>query len=420
MQHGRVQLLFTAVWFAGVGLFPEATAMNQGSHAALDTQGRPVFLADEVQQILQEHVDLYDADEKRFRGGRGVVTTHRLLYLHPQMNLAWALQRVLSVSEKGSLLGFTSPKVCVVLSSDPNAFVQFSFKNGGSSSFAAFLRTALTRRSWQVDPSPKRSRTDHDTPSGSARPFIGVSGLLARMEAVRAEETSASSQALADISALMENVRRVADTAKTVAFKLQRRAAPAASSSSESGGAADGSSGSLQDIARDFGLQNPVTKAHGADSAYLPALAREISLFARPKLKAAGGVVALTDMFCLYNRARGTDLVSPADFAQACGQMAALGVGMHGHSLPSGLRVLQLDSHSAAAMHQRIQEHLSQGTSPVDVAGHAYTTALLTSRQLKVSLTVAQQYLLGLEQVGGVVRDTGLHGTRFYLNTFFC
>jgi hypothetical protein len=35
------------------------------------------------------------------------------------------------------------------------------------------------------------------------------------------------------------------------------------------------------------------------------------------KLKSAGGVMTLTDVYCLFNRARGTNLISPDDILTA-------------------------------------------------------------------------------------------------------
>lgn len=34
-----------------------------------------------------------------------------------------------------------------------------------------------------------------------------------------------------------------------------------------------------------------------------------------------GGVLALVDLYCMYNRARGTDLISPEDLLIACEKM---------------------------------------------------------------------------------------------------
>ena len=38
-----------------------------------------------------------------------------------------------------------------------------------------------------------------------------------------------------------------------------------------------------------------------------------------------GGVLALVDLYCMYNRARGTDLISPDDLILACNTMTARG-----------------------------------------------------------------------------------------------
>lgn len=40
-------------------------------------------------------------------------------------------------------------------------------------------------------------------------------------------------------------------------------------------------------------------------------------------------MMTLTDAYCLYNRARGTDLVSPDDLVDACKLFGSLGLGMH-------------------------------------------------------------------------------------------
>ena len=38
-------------------------------------------------------------------------------------------------------------------------------------------------------------------------------------------------------------------------------------------------------------------------------------------LEKVGGVLALVDLYCMYNRARGTDLISPEDLLIACEKM---------------------------------------------------------------------------------------------------
>ena len=51
---------------------------------------------------------------------------------------------------------------------------------------------------------------------------------------------------------------------------------------------------------------------------YYQELAREVEKFLISVLEKFGGVLALVDIYCMYNRARGTDLISPEDLLIAC------------------------------------------------------------------------------------------------------
>jgi ESCRT-II complex subunit VPS36 len=51
---------------------------------------------------------------------------------------------------------------------------------------------------------------------------------------------------------------------------------------------------------------------------YFVELAREVEKFLVSVLEKFGGVLALVDVYCMYNRARGTDLISPEDLLIAC------------------------------------------------------------------------------------------------------
>jgi ESCRT-II complex subunit VPS36 len=66
-----------------------------------------------------------------------------------------------------------------------------------------------------------------------------------------------------------------------------------------------------------MGISSPVTKA-SAGSRYQQELSRQLADFLTGPLSRAGGVLLLPDVYCLFNRARGTELVSPDDLVQAC------------------------------------------------------------------------------------------------------
>jgi ESCRT-II complex subunit VPS36 len=57
---------------------------------------------------------------------------------------------------------------------------------------------------------------------------------------------------------------------------------------------------------------------------YFIELAREVEKFSYNVLDKFGGVLALVDLYCMYNRARGTALISPEDLLIACEKMNQL------------------------------------------------------------------------------------------------
>lgn len=68
-------------------------------------------------------------------------------------------------------------------------------------------------------------------------------------------------------------------------------------------------------IASDFSTQ--VSKDTSGKN-FHQALSYEIEKFLDTIISKFGGVIGLVDLYCMYNRARGTDLISPEDLNIAC------------------------------------------------------------------------------------------------------
>lgn len=56
--------------------------------------------------------------------------------------------------------------------------------------------------------------------------------------------------------------------------------------------------------------------------------------------------MALTDVYCRVNRARGLELLSPEDLIQACYMLEQLNLPIRLRQFDSGVKVLQLHNHS--------------------------------------------------------------------------
>ena len=73
-------------------------------------------------------------------------------------------------------------------------------------------------------------------------------------------------------------------------------------------------------------------------SHYHTQLARQLVDFLRlsGRLARAGGMMTLTDVYCLFNRARGTNMISPEDLLRALDLMGELRLGMSKRAFASG------------------------------------------------------------------------------------
>jgi ESCRT-II complex subunit VPS36 len=147
-------------------------------------------------------------------------------------------------------------------------------------------------------------------------------------------------------------------------------------------------------------------------SSFIEALAKQVeSIIARPMTN-RGGHLALTDVYCLVNRVRGTDFVSPDDLIKAC----RLGKSFHVAKLPSGLLVLrQNELADTSVMAQRIVSCISECS-----AGKSRgISALELSASMRLSVPLSEEVLLMAESNGVLCRDeSDQDGIRFWINIF--
>ena len=122
-------------------------------------------------------------------------------------------------------------------------------------------------------------------------------------------------------------------------------------------------------------------------------------------------MLTLPDIYCLFNRARGTELISPDDLLQAVSQFESLGLPMRMRRFDSGVIVVQSDRHDEAEVRTRLSafvaEHDATGVSSIDVASH-----------MGISLPIANEHLLAAEVALTLCRDDTVEGVRFFPNRF--
>ncbi|WCJ41433.1 Vacuolar protein sorting-associated protein 36 [Euphorbia peplus] len=411
-----------------VNFFPPAT---------LTTAGRPVLLPSEVESQLLPSIDLEFEDTQipnspnypPLKSGLLILTTHRLLWLPSTSNstpIAIPLSSITHIfSPKKSLKSiFHSPRIRFQASLNSKSVVVTVVVRGkgDSDGFVAKFWESWRGRAWEGDvgdsssggkvvalvPGSSGSGGGLYSSDGNVR-MVGVSGIL-RKEQELWETTDKSLQdAFQDLSALMTKAKDMVMLAEKMRQKLLSGA------NSQGGAGADeeiGSKDEMQDLLLSVGIISPVTK-ETAGALYHQQLCRQLADFVRKPLEKHGGMMNLIDVYCLFNRARGTELISPDDLLQACTLWAKFDVPVMLRKFDSGVMVIQNKSHSDEEVFARIKTLVTKPD-----ALQAGITASDAAMTLGIAPAMAKEHLLNAESKGILCRDISVDGFRFYVNIF--
>lgn len=293
--------------------------------------------------------------------------------------------------------------------------MKISFVEGDVEEFLGFLKTAVERKAWITV-----SREDLASEAEAAAIAAGeAEGAAVGMGRIRHQhrarlqlESSVAGEAFRDLSSLMRMAKEVAVLAQQ--YARTRRSTKAAAAGAGRAGAASqivGEASSAHDdkvatAVEGLCLVNPVTREVAGDRFHRE-LSTQVAEFALPLMDGSGGLLPLTDLYCLYNRARGTDLVSPEDLLKACQLMEGGSRGLRLRRLASGVQVLQDSKRDEDGVAKQLVEWMGDNTE-------VYVSAPMLAMQLKVSIAIAQAHLLHAEKLGIVCRDEGLHGLRYF------
>ena len=141
-------------------------------------------------------------------------------------------------------------------------------------------------------------------------------------------------------------------------------------------------------------------------------LAKEIEKFLDKVINSErfSGVIGLIDLFCLYNRARGTDLVSPEDMNIACAAMHEFSQKyMIKSYTKSGIKTIQLKSFNEVAYFEKLAAKLSENPG---------MTADRIASLLKINVTVIREQITQAEALGYICIDESHEGLRYHPNLF--
>lgn len=246
------------------------------------------------------------------------------------------------------------------------------------------------------------------TREGAVR-MVGVSGILRKEQEMWESTDKSLQEAFQDLNALMSKAKEMVILAEKMRQKLL------SGSNSKSSATNDdevGSKEEMQDWLLSVGIVSPVTK-ESAGALYHQQLSRQLADYVRIPLERAGGMINLIDVYCLFNRARGTELISPDDLLRACSLWEKFDVPVMLRKFDSGVMVIQNKSHSDEEVFARIKALV---TNPDTLrTGISASDAAMT---LGIAPGMAKEHLLTAESKGLLCRDISPDGFRFYINLF--
>ena len=270
-------------------------------------------------------------------------------------------------------------------------------RGSGGEDFCEVMEEALTR--WERKKSRARAVVSEESrrrAMGASVPSAGVADVINR-QVRRAEATHREmDEAFTDLRALMEKAGEMVALAERLA------------ESTESTGE-DENDAELRRLVLSLGIKSPVTRLN-AGAGFHTDLGQQFGDFVKSFIGKFNGIVSMCDAFCLFNRARGTELVSPRDILCACESWSSLGIDLHVREFKSGLKVIHSRERTDENVCARLSAVLTSDESSLD----SYDAAQI----LETTPEIALEYLCVGEARGILCRDDGPSEVRFYANKF--
>eukprot|EP00767_Chilomastix_cuspidata_P002272 gnl/Chilomastix_cuspidata/2402.p1 GENE.gnl/Chilomastix_cuspidata/2402~~gnl/Chilomastix_cuspidata/2402.p1 ORF type:complete len:438 (+),score=201.59 gnl/Chilomastix_cuspidata/2402:120-1316(+) len=268
--------------------------------------------------------------------------------------------------------------------------------------FEKSLKTALRAREWE-----KRAPAGPAAAAPVSMASMGITGILREKQLQKESRDQTMSEAFSDARSLMALAKEL------IGMSAQFKASLSTASAQEQQ--------EFSSMMSNMGLASAVTKDIAGPS-YIPELARELCGFLAAVMERAhAAILPIEECYGVYNRARGTDLVSPDDFYAAAAQFAALGMPLELRRYGAGMTVVQKTDFSPDRVSERLVALLADkekalAERPGARARWAFLTPVQVADVLEVSLGLAELFLQQAEAAGFLCRDESTSGVVFFRN----
>ncbi|KAM9782068.1 vacuolar protein-sorting-associated protein 36-like [Syngnathus typhle] len=279
------------------------------------------------------------------------------------------------------------------------SYIKLSFKEHGQIEFFRRLNEEMTQKRWENTPASQPIEIGRGSQAGRTR-AVGIVGIERKIEERRKETDKNISEAFEDLSKMMVKAKEMVELSKSIANKIKDK----------QGDITEDETIRFKSYLLSMGIANPVTReTHGSGTHYHMQLAKQLGDMLLAPLEERGGMMALSEVYCLVNRARGMELLSPDDLLNACKMFEPLKLPLRLRVFDSGVMVVQLQSHSEEEMIASALDNVTEKGS---------LTAEEFAKLVGLSVLLSKERLLLAEKMGHLCRDDSVEGLRFYPNTF--
>jgi ESCRT-II complex subunit VPS36 len=447
--------------------------MNFLAPVPLTNAGRPIFLSEEEVELRTfENMEVYETfedpkvgekcSENLFSSCVVLLTNVRLviLVINKATNgrIGWGFNLKAVAFFEDLNKGFFRRSKRIRVQFHPEAAqkpttsqkkdLEIKFLEGDKEEFLELFQRALERKSWEFIKLQHSTTTSEPankvtTPQESfSVKNAGIGGIIRRQEQSMQNMDHLTKNALTDLNHLIDKAREVVTTVQRYAQLIQENSSDSKkmASNDESLSQDDTLSetttqinekNEMETIMQEIGIISPVTKLSSGRS-YHQQLAREICdiLLSNQRLLRLGGMITLTDLYCLINKLHGTELVSPSDLLRASEYIENLKLGLKLREFPkTKVKVLQLTSLSGGQKDGKRSENDGNDDTlfiskilQVIQSNEDYLSAGITinevMKSLNLSFIIVKELLLLAEQKQYVCRDETVEGIRYFINQF--
>jgi len=271
--------------------------------------------------------------------------------------------------------------------------VKLLFKSG-QAAFYNNLCNSLKEEQWKV------TVVENKTPKIQR---VGVAGVIRNIQESQKNTSEIMNQAFQDLNNLMKKASEMVAIAESISQKINKD------------NTLEGSKEQLQlkEIMQELGISNPVTK-RSTGGVYYQELAKQVSKFIIKLFEKNSHVMTLPDIYCLYNRARGVELVSPEDLYKACNMFEKLQIPLKLRKFQSGLIIVEDGSRNDGEICDSISNYIKNNSNN-NTRG---INSIELSKGLKIPIILMNEYLKIAEYSGSICRDETIEGVYYYVNLF--